>query len=363
MSTIKTFGAVDQRSLEQLKRCMEAGDAEFGVLCADHHPGYSQPIGGGIAYEGYVSPSGVGYDIGCGNKAAQTDLTREDLDALGGVEPIMDEITRRISFGMGVPAQERDGPSGARGDPDRRVRAAAQARPAGRVAARHGRLGQPLRQPDGGRGQPHLGRRPLRLARLRPQDGVGLPRARAGPAVRRSSAGGRDGLAAGAVRGRLGARRVVRGCDAARGRLRLRGPRHRRRQGARDPGRDGGARGAQPPQLRVAGGALRPHLLGDPEGLHAGPPGPGGLRRRLDGRRVGDPRGRRVGRERAGALLDRARRRPGDEPVAGRRPGPAAEALRVPDARLRSRLRHRRHQLAASARRRRASARTTPSRA
>ena len=69
MSTIKTFGTVDERSLEQLTRCMEAGDAEFGVLCADHHPGYSQPIGGGIAYEGYISPSGVGYDIGCGNKA------------------------------------------------------------------------------------------------------------------------------------------------------------------------------------------------------------------------------------------------------------------------------------------------------
>src|ERR687887_2750338 len=65
MSTIKTFGSVDKRSLKQLERCMEAGDAELGVLCADHHPGYSQPIGGGIAYEGYVSPSGVGYDIGC----------------------------------------------------------------------------------------------------------------------------------------------------------------------------------------------------------------------------------------------------------------------------------------------------------
>jgi tRNA-splicing ligase RtcB (3'-phosphate/5'-hydroxy nucleic acid ligase) len=104
---IKTFGTVDDRSLEQLERCMKAGDAEFGVLCADHHPGYSQPIGGGIAYEGYVSPSGVGYDIGCGNKAARTDLTRADLDALGGVESIMGEITRRVSFGMGVPAQER----------------------------------------------------------------------------------------------------------------------------------------------------------------------------------------------------------------------------------------------------------------
>jgi tRNA-splicing ligase RtcB len=107
MGTIKTFGDVDSRSLEQLERCMAAGDADFGVLCADHHPGYSQPIGGGIAYEGYVSPSGVGYDIGCGNKAAQTELTRADLDALGGVDTVMREITRRISFGIGVPAVER----------------------------------------------------------------------------------------------------------------------------------------------------------------------------------------------------------------------------------------------------------------
>jgi tRNA-splicing ligase RtcB (3'-phosphate/5'-hydroxy nucleic acid ligase) len=104
---IKTFGEVDARSLEQLGRCMRAGDADYGVLCADHHPGYSQPIGGAIAYEGYVSPSGVGFDIGCGNKAARTELRRTDLDALGGVDAIMREITRRISFGMGVPAQER----------------------------------------------------------------------------------------------------------------------------------------------------------------------------------------------------------------------------------------------------------------
>jgi tRNA-splicing ligase RtcB (3'-phosphate/5'-hydroxy nucleic acid ligase) len=103
MPEIKTFGPVDGRSLEQLKRCMEAGDADFGVLCADHHPGYSQPIGGGIAYEGHVSPSGVGYDIGCGNKAVLTDVRADDIE----VEPLMREITRRISFGIGVPAQER----------------------------------------------------------------------------------------------------------------------------------------------------------------------------------------------------------------------------------------------------------------
>jgi tRNA-splicing ligase RtcB (3'-phosphate/5'-hydroxy nucleic acid ligase) len=107
VGTIKTFGPVDERSLAQLERCMEAGDADFGVLCADHHVGYSQPIGGGIAYEGYVSPSGVGYDIGCGNKAARTELTRADLDRLGGVDTLMREIVRRISFGVGLSARER----------------------------------------------------------------------------------------------------------------------------------------------------------------------------------------------------------------------------------------------------------------
>ena len=104
--TVTTFGPVDERSRAQLERCMQAGGAEHGVLCADHHPGYSQPIGGGIAYPDHISPSGVGYDIGCGNKAALTDLTRADLEA-AGIPKVMREITERISFGMGVPARER----------------------------------------------------------------------------------------------------------------------------------------------------------------------------------------------------------------------------------------------------------------
>ena len=111
MSTIKTFGDVDARSLEQLERCMAAGDAEFGVLCADHHPGYSQPIGGGIAYEGYVSPSGVGYDIGCGNKAVRPSCAATSTPSAASSGD--GEITRRISFGMGVPATANR-PPGAR---------------------------------------------------------------------------------------------------------------------------------------------------------------------------------------------------------------------------------------------------------
>jgi hypothetical protein len=52
-----------------------------GVLCADGHVGYSQPIGGAVAYADYISPSGVGYDIACGNKAVRTNLLADDVAA------------------------------------------------------------------------------------------------------------------------------------------------------------------------------------------------------------------------------------------------------------------------------------------
>ncbi len=94
---IKTFGPVDDRALEQLKRCAEK--AEYAVLCADHHPGYSQPIGGAVAYANHISPSGVGYDIACGNKAVLTDVMVRDID----VPAVMDDIARLIGFGVGRP--------------------------------------------------------------------------------------------------------------------------------------------------------------------------------------------------------------------------------------------------------------------
>lgn len=94
---ITTFGQVDARAYAQLLRCGEAGDAAFAVLCGDHHVGYSQPIGGALAYRDYISPSGVGYDIGCGNKAVRTNLMATDIN----VAQVMDEIYRRVSFGVG----------------------------------------------------------------------------------------------------------------------------------------------------------------------------------------------------------------------------------------------------------------------
>jgi tRNA-splicing ligase RtcB len=96
---ITVRGDVDERAVAQLRRCAEAGGAVAGALCADAHVGYSQPIGGVVAYPDHVSPSGVGYDIGCGNKAVRTPLRVDDLRQ--DLPRIMDEIFARISFGMG----------------------------------------------------------------------------------------------------------------------------------------------------------------------------------------------------------------------------------------------------------------------
>ena len=101
---ITTFGEVDARSRTQLETCLAVAEEREGrelpgVLCADHHPGYSQPIGGVVAHEHHISPSGVGYDIACGNMAARTNIRAGDV--AGNIARIMDEVWARISFGVG----------------------------------------------------------------------------------------------------------------------------------------------------------------------------------------------------------------------------------------------------------------------
>jgi tRNA-splicing ligase RtcB len=103
---VRIFGEHDERTVAQLERCVAAAEGSVGVLCADGHLGYSQPIGGVVAYREHVSPSGVGYDIGCGNKAVLTDLLLEQVQPK--LPRLMDEIVERISFGVG----RNDGRSG-----------------------------------------------------------------------------------------------------------------------------------------------------------------------------------------------------------------------------------------------------------
>src|ERR1700737_5257736 len=77
MATVVSFGPVEEKVRGQLDRCAE--QAVVAVLCADNHYGYSQPVGAAVAYRDYISLSGVGYDIACGNKAVKTDIDASTL--------------------------------------------------------------------------------------------------------------------------------------------------------------------------------------------------------------------------------------------------------------------------------------------
>jgi len=96
---IRVWGEPEESAVSQMKTCAATGKVYQTALMADHHKGYSQPIGGVVAYQDCVSPSGVGYDIACGNKAVRTDLKWADMKA--DIPKITDEIHRSVAFGIG----------------------------------------------------------------------------------------------------------------------------------------------------------------------------------------------------------------------------------------------------------------------
>lgn len=98
-------GRHDGATIAQMRACLRTGRAVGGALCADGHPGHAQPVGGVVAYDGQVSISGVGMDIGCGNLAVRLSLSYGDIAAR--TEEILEQIGRTIAFGIARPPGER----------------------------------------------------------------------------------------------------------------------------------------------------------------------------------------------------------------------------------------------------------------
>jgi tRNA-splicing ligase RtcB len=96
---IAIFGSHDENTLIQIRTSVANPNVVKGVLCADGHKGYAVPIGGVVAYRDAISPSGVGFDIACGNKAVLTDAPADEVRA--NIKTIMDDIWNIISFGVG----------------------------------------------------------------------------------------------------------------------------------------------------------------------------------------------------------------------------------------------------------------------
>jgi tRNA-splicing ligase RtcB (3'-phosphate/5'-hydroxy nucleic acid ligase) len=96
---LKVFGRHDEATVAQTRNCMAVGNVVAGVIYADGHLGYAQPVGGVIAYEKQISISGVGFDIGCGNMAVRLDTPFSAIEDRIG--PIIKDVAKVISFGIG----------------------------------------------------------------------------------------------------------------------------------------------------------------------------------------------------------------------------------------------------------------------
>ena len=98
-------GEPDAGAVEQMEICMRLPFVVGGALMGDHHLGYKVPIGAAIALEGGIMPSGVGFDIGCGNKAVLTDFPSDELRT--NIKTIMDDLFKTLSFGIGRKNQDK----------------------------------------------------------------------------------------------------------------------------------------------------------------------------------------------------------------------------------------------------------------
>lgn len=97
---IPVWGEPLPEAVEQMKAVMNYAKApNYVALMADHHLGYSVPVGGVVAYESSINVNGVGFDIACGNKAVLLDCSASDVK--GNIYRTMNEIQKHISFGMG----------------------------------------------------------------------------------------------------------------------------------------------------------------------------------------------------------------------------------------------------------------------
>ncbi|MDI3310679.1 MAG: RtcB family protein [Thermoanaerobacterium sp.] len=102
---VRVWGNPVENAVSQMETCSRVGNVVQTLLMADHHRGYSQPIGGVVVYDGQVSPSGVGYDIACGNKAVRTNVNYKDIEK--NLSTIMNDIFSQLSFGVGRKNNEK----------------------------------------------------------------------------------------------------------------------------------------------------------------------------------------------------------------------------------------------------------------
>lgn len=108
-ATEKLVRQIESKALEQLANvAMLPGIYKYSIAMPDIHEGYGFPIGGVAAfdaYEGIVSPGGVGYDINCGVRLIRTDLDEKDVRPK--LKQLVDTLFENVPSGLGSSGKVR----------------------------------------------------------------------------------------------------------------------------------------------------------------------------------------------------------------------------------------------------------------
>lgn len=89
---------IENSALEQFYSALRQDFVVHAALLPDAHTGYSLPIGAVVATDGYILPSWVGYDIGCGMCAVPTSFRKKCIEQ--NAETIFYSIYRAIPVGF-----------------------------------------------------------------------------------------------------------------------------------------------------------------------------------------------------------------------------------------------------------------------
>ena len=113
IATEKLIRHVEEDSLRQLANVASLpGIYRYSIAMPDVHTGYGFPIGGVAAfdaYDGVISPGGVGFDINCGVRVMRTDLREEDVRPK--IRELVNTLFSNVPSGLGSRGKVRLSPA------------------------------------------------------------------------------------------------------------------------------------------------------------------------------------------------------------------------------------------------------------
>ena len=95
---------IEQGALDQIENILELECLKRLAIMPDVHAGYDMPIGGVALLEGYISPSFVGYDIGCGMCHINTGMSVKDcgLESHESRDSFLEKLRGEIPVGFAM---------------------------------------------------------------------------------------------------------------------------------------------------------------------------------------------------------------------------------------------------------------------